>query len=252
MNEREDLERQLDAAFASTRPRRGFEDELWARLQARRPWWRRLSLRSAASWQAVAAGVTVLVVGLGALGISRLSHVGPGGAMGTTGGAAFSGAGDRAAAPRADGRYGALPRPPDTPGAAAISAAAGQASAPAPAQVSPGATMPPEPISLPVYRYAAGSGPAPGTIVEADRLPPGLDSAPYPTRSPVQAVRDAASAGGQPAMVVTGVRLVYVAVADVGQTYLEPVYLVTGVVGSDRAGQARQVLVSALSPSSIR
>ena len=36
----EELERKLGAAFAGTRPRRGFEDELWARLQPRRPWWR--------------------------------------------------------------------------------------------------------------------------------------------------------------------------------------------------------------------
>ncbi len=31
------LQRELDDAFATTRPRRGYEDELWVRMQARRP-----------------------------------------------------------------------------------------------------------------------------------------------------------------------------------------------------------------------
>ena len=46
-DEKEDLElerlqRELDDAFATTRPRRGFEDELWLRMLARRPLWTRL------------------------------------------------------------------------------------------------------------------------------------------------------------------------------------------------------------------
>ena len=36
------LQRELDDAFATTRPRRGFEDQLWLRMQARRPLWTRL------------------------------------------------------------------------------------------------------------------------------------------------------------------------------------------------------------------
>lgn len=39
--ELEALQRQLDDAFGTTRPRRGFEDELWVRMQARRPLWTR-------------------------------------------------------------------------------------------------------------------------------------------------------------------------------------------------------------------
>ena len=47
MSEDEDLEllalqRQLDDAFQTTRPRRDFEDELWLRMQSRRPIWQRL------------------------------------------------------------------------------------------------------------------------------------------------------------------------------------------------------------------
>ena len=82
MSEKEDLElealqRQLDDAFETTRPRRGFEDELWLRMQARRPWWNRL--RDAASafagsiWEApavplgVVAVLLIVVVGVGVL-----------------------------------------------------------------------------------------------------------------------------------------------------------------------------------------
>lgn len=36
------LQRQLDDAFETTRPRRGYEDELWLKLQARRPFWSRI------------------------------------------------------------------------------------------------------------------------------------------------------------------------------------------------------------------
>ena len=71
MSEKEDLElealqRQLDDAFETTRPRRGFEDELWLRIQARRPWWNRL--RDAASafagsiWEAPAVPLGVVAV----------------------------------------------------------------------------------------------------------------------------------------------------------------------------------------------
>src|SRR6266581_4433813 len=36
------LQRELDDAFATTPPRRGYEDELWLRMQARRPLWTRV------------------------------------------------------------------------------------------------------------------------------------------------------------------------------------------------------------------
>ena len=36
------LQRELDDAFATTRPRRGYEDELWLRMQARRRLWTRV------------------------------------------------------------------------------------------------------------------------------------------------------------------------------------------------------------------
>ena len=50
--ELEALQRELDDAFATTRPRRGFEDELWLRMQARRPLWTRLR-EAVGSWGAL-------------------------------------------------------------------------------------------------------------------------------------------------------------------------------------------------------
>jgi hypothetical protein len=78
MSEEEDidllaLQRQLDDAFETTRPRRGFEDELWLRIQARRPFWQRLqdvaaglveTLREVPAVPA-AAVATVLIVAIG-------------------------------------------------------------------------------------------------------------------------------------------------------------------------------------------
>jgi hypothetical protein len=239
MNEHDDLERQLDAAFASTRPRRGFEDELWARLQTGRPWWRRRpSLGWVVSWPALSAATTVLVVGLAAFGLSHLPRMHMGAASMPS----------SAGAPGADSRYGALPRPPETPGAA-LSAGTAAPRAGSADLTTPGAYyVPPDPIHLRVYRYAAGAGPSPGTVIELDQVPPGLDSATYATRSPVEAVREASAER----MGVTGVRIVYVAVADGGTVYLEPVYLLTGTVGAEGSKTEKQVLVPALTSSSIR
>jgi hypothetical protein len=78
MSEPEDLElealqRQPDDAFETTRPRRGFEDELWVRMQARRPFMMRLreglaglvdGVREAPAIPA-AAVATVLIVVIG-------------------------------------------------------------------------------------------------------------------------------------------------------------------------------------------
>jgi hypothetical protein len=99
MSERDDelelqaLQRELDDAFATTRPRRGFDDELWARMQSARPAPNRLRDALAGLWQgirtipavpaaAVAAGL-VVVIGIGLLAYSG-AGAGPrggGGAM---------------------------------------------------------------------------------------------------------------------------------------------------------------------------
>ena len=122
MSERDDdlelqaLQRQLDDAFETTRPRRGFDDELWLRLQARRPIWERVrdwvsglggSVREAPAIPLTAVAVLlVVVVGVGIISSSGL-HFG-GNSLST----AQSGTN-----PAADGaQYGRLPSPSLHPG----------------------------------------------------------------------------------------------------------------------------------------
>ena len=70
------LQRELDDAFATTRPRRGYEDELWLLIQEQRPATSRLRESLAAFWQSVrsapavpaAAVASILVVAI-AVGI---------------------------------------------------------------------------------------------------------------------------------------------------------------------------------------
>jgi hypothetical protein len=93
MSDDEDLElqalqRRLDDAFQTTRPRTGFEDELWSRMQARRPVWVRVgdffsglfgTIREVPAVPAAAVAV-VLVVALGIGIIARSgAHFGAGG-----------------------------------------------------------------------------------------------------------------------------------------------------------------------------
>ena len=93
MSEDEDLElqalqRQLDDAFQTTRPRAGFEDRLWAELQVRRPWWQRVrgglaSLPGAlrrvpAAPAAAVAALLVVAIGVGIVSSGGL-HLGGGG-----------------------------------------------------------------------------------------------------------------------------------------------------------------------------
>ena len=65
------LQHQLDAAFAGIRPRPGFQDQLWARLERGRPWWRGL-LTSPARWPLAGGAVAVLIVA--GLLLSQLGH----------------------------------------------------------------------------------------------------------------------------------------------------------------------------------
>jgi hypothetical protein len=99
MSDSEDLElqalqRQLDDAFETTRPRVGFEDELWTRIQARRP----ASTRLRDAWLGLVQGirqapavpmgavavVLVVALGVGVLTLSGFHLAGGGGAGGTS------------------------------------------------------------------------------------------------------------------------------------------------------------------------
>lgn len=132
MSDDEDLElralqRQLDDAFETTRPRAGFDDELWSRMQARRPLWQRVqdfvgglasSVREAPRVPATAVAVVlVLAIGVGILSFSGL-HLGGGGASSTSALRESSGGGVQYNA--GPGAFGRLPTPAlqPVPGAA--------------------------------------------------------------------------------------------------------------------------------------
>jgi hypothetical protein len=108
------LQRQLDDAFQTTRPRPAFEDELWLRIQSRRPIWSRIrdgvtglvaGLREAPAVPSAAVAVLlILVVGAG---IFALSGLHPGGGATSATGALPDGAKYGPLAPE----YGTLPQP---------------------------------------------------------------------------------------------------------------------------------------------
>jgi hypothetical protein len=113
------LQRQLDDAFETTRPRRGFDDELWLRLQARRPLWRRLQdgfeglvagMREAPAVPAAAVAVVLVVaIGVGVVSLGGL-HLGGGSTSSTTGALALP-AGAPFAPAHAPKSFGRLPAP---------------------------------------------------------------------------------------------------------------------------------------------
>jgi hypothetical protein len=130
------LQRQLDDAFATTRPRRGFEDDLWLKLQARRPFWSRVRDSLAGFTGAIrevprvpaatVAVVLVLAVGIGVLAVGGGLHLGGGQSISASSGAL---------APADQGR-GRLPTPALHPGLVDAGVQGGTAYAPNAAQPS--------------------------------------------------------------------------------------------------------------------
>ncbi|GAC1505609.1 MAG: hypothetical protein NVS1B3_04130 [Candidatus Dormibacteraceae bacterium] len=115
--ELQSLQRQLDDAFGPTRPRAGFEDELWARMQARRPAGTRLremwlglidGIRAApAVPTAAVAALLVVVIGGGFL----LNSLGGGSRSTATSGGTTSQYGPSTDRSTAHGAFGKLPAP---------------------------------------------------------------------------------------------------------------------------------------------
>jgi hypothetical protein len=110
------LQRQLDDAFQTTRPRAAFEDELWSKMQARRPLWQRVQVflvRVAGAVKQVppVPAVAVAMVLIFAIGVGILAphglHFG-GGAMSTT---SQSGGAQYNASSTGPGGFGRLPAP---------------------------------------------------------------------------------------------------------------------------------------------
>jgi hypothetical protein len=129
VSESEDLElqalqRQLDDAFETTRPRPGFEDELWTRMQARRP----ASTRLRDAWMGLIQGIReapavpmgavavllVVVLGVSVVTLSGI-HIGGGGG-GTSLSAGSAQYGPEAGRAGPPGAFGRLPSPVLNPG----------------------------------------------------------------------------------------------------------------------------------------
>jgi hypothetical protein len=165
-----ELERRLDAAFAGTGPRRGFEDEVWARIgpRARRP--RDLAgLFPGVGRGALAAAGAAALIGLLVFGVTHAGH-GPSGSSSasTASQPASNGSGSGFTAPGASGAsraqpaleqgppaFGRLPTPILTGiGGAAGAPSSGPIAYLGPAHLTVTARLPAIPASLPVYRFA--------------------------------------------------------------------------------------------------
>jgi hypothetical protein len=109
------LQRELDDAFETTRPRRGFEDELWLRMQSSRPAGSRARDAWAGFWQGIfavpavpAAAVAVaMVVVIGVVLIGYSGVLRHGGGTSTSAGSALNGAPNNQYA----GDFGRVPTP---------------------------------------------------------------------------------------------------------------------------------------------
>ena len=164
--ELEALQRQLDDAFETTRPRVGFEDELWMRMQARRPAGTRLrdawlgliqGIREApAVPMAAVAALLVVIIGAGVLTFSGL---GRGGASSTSVAGGQSAA--RPAQLGSSGGFGRLPSPalmPNSSGQPTTGAAQPSTTTPGAAYAGPVALTWTGKLALnmstaPVFRY---------------------------------------------------------------------------------------------------
>lgn len=179
MDEREleSLQQRLDSAFATTRPRRGFEDELWSRIQARRSFWIRLRERAAGLQLApVMGGLAALAV---VVVVGGLLLSGPHSAGSTTSGSLAQPAGPRGAAGADQNArtFGPLPRP---------------------ALRSPAAT-PPQGAAPTTVQRAAYTGPVTVTAVTAQVALPGTaEVARYPEWKAADADLFAAAIGATP------------------------------------------------------
>jgi hypothetical protein len=152
MAEDPDLERRLEAMFHSARPRRGFEEDLWQKIDANRPWHQRLGRRFRPAVRYAPALATILVVSLGITWLAGNFHAGgsPSSGSSTTsaGAPAYSG-GEKAAAPA----FGVLPRLATGAQPSLAAPQASAANADATAGLSFSGTLPSLSTELPVYRY---------------------------------------------------------------------------------------------------
>src|ERR1700730_4144955 len=160
MSEDPDLERRLEAMFGSARPRRGFADDLWRRIEARRPWHQRLGLRLPPALRYAPALATLLVVAFGVTWLAGNIHRGQTGAGSATSAGAPAFGNQKALAPS----FGALP-PLARTGGASVPAQQATTGADAAAGARFSGTLPSLPVELPVYRY---DEPTPADLARID------------------------------------------------------------------------------------
>jgi hypothetical protein len=222
MSEEEDLDllalqRQLDDAFLTTRPRPAFEDELWLRMQSRRPVWRRLrdglaalidGIREAPAVPSAAVAIVLIVV-VGA-GILMLSGPHFGGSASSASRLSQDGAattyGPNAAVPQ----FGRLPAPANSHGpqvaAGPSSAAFDQNVYAGPATLTWTGHFDVAAANLPVFRYQE---PTPAT---ADQFAASLGAARSADVAP----------GGLGAY--SGTNFTLVVIGSIAQPAREPIY----------------------------
>ena len=179
--ELEALQRQLDDAFTTVRPRAGFEDDLWLRMQAKRPLWEKAGDAWSALWTGfreapavlAAAVAVVLVIAIGAALVTLNGRNGLQQSTSQQSSTKSSGGGSLALS-SAPGPFGRLPTPslnssgarmasgPPGNGGGAMPGDAGGSyyfTGPSgnyyvgPANFTWSGTLPSAPATAPVYRY---------------------------------------------------------------------------------------------------
>ena len=227
MSEDEDLDllalqRQLDDAFQTTRPRPAFEDELWLRMQARRPIWIRVREGLAGLFEGIreapavpsAAVAIALVVLLGASFYTMSGlHFGSGGSSPTTARSNDT----SATAPKQDGQFGLLPRPAAGEALVPIPADGGL-SYPGPASLIWAGELNVTAASLPVYRYVEP------TRADADRFAASLGAKPS---------TDVAQGG---LGVYAGPNFTLVVLSSVAQPAREPYFNLSDLKSTSKSG----------------
>lgn len=237
------LERELDDAFATTRPRAGYEDELWLRMQAQRPAPNKIRDAFAGFFQgiravpavpaAAVAAVLVVAIGVGFLVYSGVGLPHMGGATSAPSYLSDSGA------QRVSGSFGRLPTPvfnPLVPSTGAVAAPAKDTMQPSqtpyfgPATLTWAGQLKVTISSAPVFRYREPSS------SKADEFAAALGAAPdkrsagylgsYSTKDYTLLVRGTVQSPPQsPAYFIDPVLLAPVAGAGAGPADIAAIFL---------------------------
>jgi hypothetical protein len=193
--ELEALQRQLDDAFSTARPRAAFADDLWLRMQAKRPFWEKLGDAWSGVWTGIreapavpaAAVAVVLVIAIGATLVTLNGRNGIQQTLSQQSGPQFAG-GAKTSLSTKPGPFGRLPTPslnssgarmtsaPPVNGGGAMpadSSGSYYVTAPSgnyyfgPAKLSWSGTLPSALTTIPVYRYAEPGSAEAGTFASS-------------------------------------------------------------------------------------